>query len=147
MYLYYTFLPFFVNTQFHIMLIIYFVYNYDIIFDIFSQIYLILLDRLLSVPCSSYNPVTKSLFYHQLLTYKKPEKAYTFPGFGNLHQFRQDLRLICKAQPVSVSAHNEPLQLPQMQQRVSVLSLGRILSDGCNVFRCSGNPGKNHHLA
>lgn len=66
---------------------------------------------------------------------------------GNLHQFRQDLQLICKAQPVSVSAHNEPLQLPQMQQRVSVLSLGKILSDGCNVFRCSGNPGKNHRLA
>ena len=147
MYFYYTFLPCFcqytISYYANYILCIQLRYNFRHIFTDISY----LSDRLLSVPCSSYNPVTKSLFYHQLLTYKKPEKAYTFPGFGNLHQFRQDLQLICKAQPVSVSAHNEPLQLPQMQQRVSVLSLGRILSDGCNVFRCSGNPGKNHHLA
>ena len=115
MYFYYTFLPCFcqytISYYANYILCIQLWYNFRHIFTDISY----LSDRLLSVPCSSYNPVTKSLFITSFWLTKSRKGLY-LPGFGNLHQFRQDLQLICKAQPVSVSAHNEPLQLPQMQQ-------------------------------
>lgn len=57
------------------------------------------------------------------------------------------LYLICIIQLILTDVHNELLQLPQMQQRVLQLFLGRILLICCNVSHYLRSPDMFHHLA